>query len=148
MPVTISLPSRLSCIFAARSGSRIKLLLAYCDGMLQHVSTIEMNDEQRWTAVAGRDRRADGSFYYAVTSTGVFCRPSCPSRRPRRDRVRFFATPREAEEAGYRPCLRCHPSSTARESGASAAIRRAAMYLTAHVDQPVSLADLGAIARL
>jgi AraC family transcriptional regulator, regulatory protein of adaptative response / methylated-DNA-[protein]-cysteine methyltransferase len=116
--------------------------------MLQHVSTIEMNDEQRWTAVAGRDRRADGSFYYAVTSTGVFCRPSCPSKRPRRDRVRFFATPSDAEEAGYRPCLRCHPSSTTQESGASTAIRRAAMYLTAHVDQPVSLAELGGIVKL
>ena len=116
--------------------------------MLQHVSTIDMNDQQRWTAVSERDSRADGRFYYAVTSTGVFCRPSCPSKRPRRDRVRFFATPGDAEAAGYRPCLRCHPSSPAQESRAATAIRRAATYLAAHVDQPVSLTQLGAIAKL
>ena len=116
--------------------------------MLQHVSTIDMNDQQRWTAVAGRDSRADGTFYYAVTSTGVFCRPSCPSRRPHRDRVRFFATPREAEEAGYRPCLRCHPSLPAQERRASTAIRRAALHLTAHVDESVSLAQLAAVTKL
>lgn len=56
-----------------------------------------------------RDASQDGRFYYGVTSTGVFCRPSCPSRRPLRERVRFFATAAEAAQAGFRPCLRCHP---------------------------------------
>ena len=62
--------------------------------MMQH-ETVEMTQglDPRWRALAARDRQADGSFVYAVTSTGVYCRPSCPSRRPRADRVRFFDTP-------------------------------------------------------
>ncbi len=65
--------------------------------------------DERWALVCGRDRSADGRFVYAVTSTGVFCRPSCASRRARRDRVRFFDTPRAAQLAGFRACLRCRP---------------------------------------
>jgi AraC family transcriptional regulator of adaptative response/methylated-DNA-[protein]-cysteine methyltransferase len=59
--------------------------------------------------VLARDRAQDGAFVYAVRSTGVYCRPSCPSRRPRRDRVRFFALPEAAERAGFRACRRCRP---------------------------------------
>lgn len=66
-------------------------------------------DDTRWQQVEARDRAADGRFVYAVTSTGIFCRPSCPSRRPRRDRVRFFDAPDAAALAGFRPCLRCRP---------------------------------------
>ncbi|MGE0448573.1 MAG: bifunctional DNA-binding transcriptional regulator/O6-methylguanine-DNA methyltransferase Ada [Vicinamibacterales bacterium] len=68
-----------------------------------------MTDDQRWEAVLARNRSADGAFVYAVRSTGVFCRPSCPSRRPGRARVQFFATGTEAAEHGYRACLRCRP---------------------------------------
>lgn len=64
---------------------------------------------RRWASVLARDASQDGRFYYGVTSTGVFCRPSCPSRRPGRERVRFFATAAAAEQAGFRPCLRCRP---------------------------------------
>ncbi|MGA9882510.1 MAG: bifunctional DNA-binding transcriptional regulator/O6-methylguanine-DNA methyltransferase Ada [Candidatus Acidiferrales bacterium] len=64
-----------------------------------------------WKAVQSRDRRADGAFVYAVQSTGVYCRPSCPSRRPREANVRFFPLPAAAEQAGYRPCRRCKPSN-------------------------------------
>lgn len=67
----------------------------------------------RWRAVLARDRSEDGRFVYAVTSTGVFCRPSCPSRRPHRDRVRFFDSPPEAVAAGFRPCRRCRPERAA-----------------------------------
>src|SRR5574341_1323541 len=67
----------------------------------------------RWRIVQARDRRYDGTFVYAVRSTGVYCRPSCPSRRPRRDRVSFFALPEAAEHAGYRACLRCRPRAVA-----------------------------------
>lgn len=67
-------------------------------------------DEGRWRAVRARDRRADGRFVYAVTSTGVYCRPSCPSRRPRPDRVEYYETPAEAERKGFRPCRRCRPT--------------------------------------
>jgi len=62
-----------------------------------------------WQAVQERDRSADGQFVYAVKSTGVYCRPSCPSRRPRREQVFFFRLPQAAEARGFRPCLRCRP---------------------------------------
>ena len=62
-----------------------------------------------WRAVEARDARSDGRFVYAVRSTGIYCRPSCPSRRPRRDRVEFFDAPRDAEQGGFRPCRRCRP---------------------------------------
>jgi AraC family transcriptional regulator of adaptative response/methylated-DNA-[protein]-cysteine methyltransferase len=65
-----------------------------------------------WDAVLDRRAAADGAFVYAVTSTRVYCRPSCPSRRPRRDRVQFFPAPEMAAAAGYRPCRRCHPDRT------------------------------------
>jgi AraC family transcriptional regulator of adaptative response/methylated-DNA-[protein]-cysteine methyltransferase len=66
-------------------------------------------DETRWTSVLERDARADDRFVYAVMSTGVFCRPSCPSRRPHPRHVRFFDSSAEAMHAGFRPCLRCRP---------------------------------------
>ncbi len=66
-------------------------------------------DAARRAAVATRDRSADGAFVYAVRSTRVFCRPSCPSR-PRVDRIGFFATPAEAAAAGFRACRRCRPA--------------------------------------
>ena len=62
-----------------------------------------------WQAVLSRDRAADGSFVYGVRSTGIYCRPSCPSRKPRRRQVVFFALPEAAEQNGFRPCLRCRP---------------------------------------
>lgn len=66
--------------------------------------------QHKWQQVLARDARQDGRFVFAVRTTGVYCRPSCPSRRPRRDSVEFFAGPREAERAGYRACLRCKPT--------------------------------------
>lgn len=66
-------------------------------------------DERRWDLVVRHDRSGDGTFVYAVSSTGVYCRPSCASRRPRRERVQFFETPAEADRAGFRPCRRCRP---------------------------------------
>lgn len=68
-------------------------------------------DDSRWDAVSRRDRDADGRFVYGVRSTGIYCRPSCPSRRPRRDRVRFFATSADAARAGFRACRRCRPDT-------------------------------------
>src|SRR5215475_440846 len=64
---------------------------------------------QKWSLVMARDARADGRFVFAVKTTGVFCRPSCPSRRPRRENVQFFDSPIQAQQAGYRACLRCSP---------------------------------------
>jgi AraC family transcriptional regulator of adaptative response/methylated-DNA-[protein]-cysteine methyltransferase len=65
--------------------------------------------ETQWQAVVAKDSRFDGQFVFAVSSTRIYCRPSCGSRRPRRDRVSFFSLPEAAEQAGFRACLRCHP---------------------------------------
>lgn len=101
-------------------------------------------DAEQWQAVLARDARADGRFFYAVSSTGIYCRPSCPSRRPRRDRVAFYSSSDEAERAGYRACRRCHPR------GASSA-RRLVEKVQAYVgrrlaeapDGRITLAELG-----
>ena len=68
------------------------------------------SDDARWEAVRQRDRGADGVFFCAVRTTGVFCRPSCAGR-PHRENVTFYATAAEAERAGFRPCKRCRPSA-------------------------------------
>lgn len=91
-----------------------------------------------WHAVRVRDRGADGRFVYAVASTGIFCRPSCPSRRPRRERVSFFVTPGEASAAGYRPCRRCRPT----ERPAPTLALRARSLLDRDTESPLSLAAL------
>jgi AraC family transcriptional regulator of adaptative response/methylated-DNA-[protein]-cysteine methyltransferase len=68
-------------------------------------------DDPQWSAVISRDATRDGEFVFAVSSTGVYCRPSCAARRPRRENVEFFVRPEQAEQAGYRACLRCRPKS-------------------------------------
>jgi len=88
-----------------------------------------MNDIARWRAVLARDRSADGLFVYAVRSTGVYCRPSCPSRRPHRDRVAFFDQPDEARQAGFRACRRCAPDAAANDPWIEK-VRRATVYLS------------------
>jgi len=74
------------------------------------VQSLFADDDSRWQAVLQRDPLADGTFYYGVRSTGVYCRPTCPSRRPKRENVAFFAAIDPAEQAGFRPCLRCRPN--------------------------------------
>ena len=71
--------------------------------------TTTSNNEQLWQAVIAKDARFDGQFVFAVSSTGIYCRPSCPSRRAHRERVKFFDLPEAAEQAGFRACLRCQP---------------------------------------
>lgn len=72
-------------------------------------SAAETAADPRWSAVIARDRSADGRFFYSVESTGVYCRPSCGARAPRPENVRFHATAEAAEQAGFRPCIRCRP---------------------------------------
>src|SRR6201993_3426167 len=79
-----------------------------------------------WRATRERDPRADGTFVLAVRSTHIYCRPSCPARRPLRRNVTFFRTREEAEKQGYRPCLRCRPNEIA---GPVALVQRAASQL-------------------
>jgi AraC family transcriptional regulator, regulatory protein of adaptative response / methylated-DNA-[protein]-cysteine methyltransferase len=98
--------------------------------------------ERAWAAVLARDAAWDGRFVFAVSSTGVYCRPSCAARRPRRDRVAFFAEPAAAEAAGYRACRRCRP----RDGGGTDAERQVATaraYLADHLDETVTLDRLG-----
>ncbi|HVP52363.1 MAG TPA: bifunctional DNA-binding transcriptional regulator/O6-methylguanine-DNA methyltransferase Ada [Terriglobales bacterium] len=98
------------------------------------------NQDRRWQAVTARDASRDGVFVFAVTSTGVYCRPSCPSRRPRRDRVRFFSRPDEAERAGFRACLRCRPRDP---DPRTRTVESICQFLREHADEPVTLATLG-----
>jgi AraC family transcriptional regulator of adaptative response/methylated-DNA-[protein]-cysteine methyltransferase len=79
------------------------------DRALVHTTKDYGDDRSRWAAVCGRDGAADGAFFYSVSSTGVYCRPSCPSRLPRRENVAFHASPAAAELAGFRACKRCRP---------------------------------------
>lgn len=98
-------------------------------------------DGECWRAVISRDRSYDGIFVYAVATTGIYCRPSCPSRRPRRENVRFFA-PDSASPAGYRACRRCRPDDAA-GAPADAAIRRAIDWIEVNLDEPLTLERLG-----
>ena len=94
---------------------------------------------QYWQATLARDSRADGSFVLAVRSTRIYCRPSCPARRPLRRNVTFFRTREEAEKHGYRPCLRCRPNEI---SGPVALVQRAAGYLAESGEEGVRLGPL------
>src|ERR687893_3027075 len=77
-----------------------------------------ISDDAAWAAVIARDRRLDGRFVTGVLTTGIYCRPSCAARHPKRENVRFFATGEEARAAGLRPCLRCKPDDVSREAAA------------------------------
>lgn len=103
-----------------------------------------LNEQLLWEAVARRDPAWDGALVYGVRSTRVYCRPSCPSRRPHRDRVRFFALPAEARAAGYRACRRCHPDAEPHVPAAVERVRRACRAIAARPEARVSLARLAA----
>jgi AraC family transcriptional regulator of adaptative response/methylated-DNA-[protein]-cysteine methyltransferase len=83
------------------------------------------NDDARWSAVVRRDASADGTFFYSVRSTGVYCRPSCAARLPRRENVRFHFTASDAERAGFRACKRCRPKDVSLASRRAADVARA-----------------------
>lgn len=90
-------------------------------GKVQAMVASGVGPNERWLAVVGRD--ADADFVFAVSSTGVFCRPGCPARTPNRDRVRFFADPEAARSAGYRACHRCRPDRPGLRQEAAARAR-------------------------
>jgi AraC family transcriptional regulator of adaptative response/methylated-DNA-[protein]-cysteine methyltransferase len=102
-----------------------------------------------WQQVLARDGSADGQFVYAVKSTGIYCRPSCPSRRPERKNVSFFPNPAMAEAAGFRACLRCEPMRVApKDDPQAGAVKKAAEYMATHAGQRTSLEDLAEAAGL
>src|SRR5271163_1944599 len=116
--------------------------------MMQHLvspavaATTFSTDDERWGALERRERGADGAFYYSVRTTGVYCRPSCAARLPRRDNVRFHGTPGEAERAGFRPCKRCRPNEE------QLAVRHAAIVARAcrQIEESEELPSLEALA--
>jgi AraC family transcriptional regulator of adaptative response/methylated-DNA-[protein]-cysteine methyltransferase len=101
-----------------------------------------VEDAARWRAVAARDRSWDGRFVFAVRTTGVYCRPSCPARRPHRRNVAFFARPEAAEQAGFRSCRRCRPRETGAADPRAAMVREACRLLAEDRGEPWRLADL------
>jgi AraC family transcriptional regulator, regulatory protein of adaptative response / methylated-DNA-[protein]-cysteine methyltransferase len=106
----------------------------------------DLTAEGRWRAVLARDRRYDGAFVYAVRSTGIYCRPSCASRKPRRGQVAFFPVPEAAERAGFRACRRCHPGTASPADPRVALVRSVCRLIDARPDAPASLASLSASA--
>ena len=93
-------------------------------------------DEQRWEAVVNRNRAAAGEFFYSVATTGVYCRPGCPARRPRREHVGFHATCEEAETAGFRPCRRCRPNEPSLAERHAAAVAAACRLIETAEEMP------------
>ena len=100
-----------------------------------------LDDERRWQAVQEQDAAFDGAFVLAVRTTGIYCRPTCPARTPKRENVRFLASPEEAERAGFRACKRCRPDS---QNGEQAdLVRKTCDYIDSHLGEPPTLAELG-----
>ncbi|HTW30633.1 MAG TPA: bifunctional DNA-binding transcriptional regulator/O6-methylguanine-DNA methyltransferase Ada [Candidatus Sulfotelmatobacter sp.] len=104
-------------------------------------------DDALWSAVLARDQSRDGEFVYAVSTTGIFCRPSCPSRRPRREKVQFFAKAEAAERAGFRACLRCRPNAISGNTEADS-MKAICRFIEHHLDEPLTLTRLSKEFRL
>lgn len=102
-----------------------------------------MKDQRRWEAVLSRDSRWNGRFVYAVRSTGIYCRPSCPSRRPHRDHVVFFDLPEAAERLGFRPCRRCRPQDAGYDPLLER-VRQAIRFIHSRAEAPPTLTQLSA----
>jgi len=105
-------------------------------------SNSKRSDDDYWDAVVLRDPARDGKFVFAVSTTGVYCRPSCPARRPRRENVTFFSRPEQAEQAGFRACLRCRPRSFSGNPQSDLA-KEICRYIEQHLDEPITLERLG-----
>jgi AraC family transcriptional regulator of adaptative response/methylated-DNA-[protein]-cysteine methyltransferase len=99
------------------------------------------DDEARWSAVVNKDRNADGHFYYSVSTTGIYCYPSCAARLARRAHVHFHNSRGAAEQAGFRPCKRCKPDQPALQEQQAALIAAACRQIEA-ADEPIDLDTL------
>ena len=110
--------------------------------MAAHLLPAYDTDPQRWRAVTDRDHHADGVFVYAVVTTGIFCRPGCSARQPRRENVRFFDSVVEARAAGFRACLRCRPEE-APDAGDAVLLARACALID-DAEETLSRARLAA----
>lgn len=105
---------------------------------------IPLDPEVCWQAIVARDRAYDSRFVYAVRSTGIYCRPGCASRRPRRENVQFFAAADFAETAGFRPCKRCQPQATVASDARAELVQRACTCIDTQLDTALTLEQLGA----
>ncbi|RLM20830.1 6-O-methylguanine DNA methyltransferase [Brenneria alni] len=104
---------------------------------MKPIDKSHQDDDPRWQAVLMRNKAADGSFIYAVKTTGVYCAPSCASRQPRRENVVFFATADEAQAAGFRPCKRCRQGRISREAQQTEQIAQACRMIEQADKAPV-----------
>lgn len=107
-------------------------------------SNAMLNEERCWEAVVGKDKKQDGQFVFGVITTGVYCRPSCPSRRPLRKHVRFYKIPADAELDGLRPCRRCRPQAGVDVDAMTARVRSLCDYIRYNCDSgdPLTLEEL------
>src|SRR5438445_10211755 len=137
--------------FVSSQDSDIALLRSFLDflimttnAILNQEGTTELaasNNHNWWDAVLARDGNRDGEFVFAVSTTGVYCRPSCPAKRPRRENVAFFRRPEEAESAGYRACLRCRPKALSGNAQAET-VKAICRYIEQNLDEPLTLSRL------
>src|ERR1700744_6547533 len=104
-------------------------------------------DDPRWARIIARDKSADGQFWYAVATTGIYCRPSCPSRTARPENVAIVASLAEAKATGFRACKRCNPEGVGQEAEHAALVAKACRLIEDSEAEP-SLADLAAATEL
>lgn len=115
--------------------------------MKQKTDSLNRPDDERcWQAVLERDAAFDGQFVTAVTTTRIYCRPSCPARQPYRKNVRFYALPQAAEYAGFRACKRCHPRKVTPQQAQLARIEAVCRYISEHLDEALTLENLASFA--
>jgi AraC family transcriptional regulator, regulatory protein of adaptative response / methylated-DNA-[protein]-cysteine methyltransferase len=119
---------------------------AVLHGGNRKMNGLGVSNRAAWTAVLRRDRRYDGRFVYGAVTTGIYCRPSCPARSPRRRNTLIFRNFAEAEGRGYVACLRCQPRSSL--TSAENCIRAALDYIEGHLDLPITLAALSRVSGL
>lgn len=96
----------------------------------------EKNDTEKWEAILARSQAVDGQFWYAVETTGIYCRPSCSSRLPRRENVRFYDRWEDAQQAGYRPCKRCNPAEPSQRERRAQMVAEACRLLETSAKEP------------
>ncbi len=101
-----------------------------------------------WQAITKRDHAQDGRFYFGVITTGVYCNPACPARRPKRENVRFYETPADAERDGLRACLRCRPGTQPGDDTRAKRIQDVVAYIERHSQEKLSLDSLSRVAGL
>lgn len=106
------------------------------------------NEETCWRALEQRDKTFDGQFFYGVVTTGVYCRPSCVARLPKRENVRFYSTSEDAEADGLRACLRCRPLATIGRDPAVEMVEKVCRHIEANADEKLTLTALAEVADL